>query len=587
MSMAPVCRNRFLAPAALVASALGTLPAGAAPPSSPLEPPEYSIDRASPLVHESSLQAGDLLERGFLRPRVALEARGLLLFSPFDDVDALSGPHLEFAHGDTVSILFSVDRATVGLSPPDPVFVASGVPYNVRDQAQRGHAAGDTFLAADLFDRAGPLMLEENARQNNLLGLNNFDEGGSDLVVGPPTHASTWLAPGTPIDRVDALAHLPRDDRGDIAAAYFSLTSSSPALERLGGTGADVFVAFVVREGACCLDDHCAVTTRPACQAAGGVWLGPGSSCDECVGPIGACCLPEGCVDEIPAYRCRMLDGVFAPDATCEQIDCERIVRGACCIDGERCFDGVRAAVCDAEGGVFYPRARCFSIPCRPADGLHARPTGTADTAAQTNRSCDAPAACCFPDGTCAVIDVIVCTDSGGVPLDGNDDCATCRAFGACCLPNGGCVEIDVTTCTLVAGEWRGADTSCTDGCGHPPREPALWRYATHLELGLVADDDIDAMIVFDQDMDGLFGEHDRVLFSLTRGSPSLATIEGASAVGAAADVFFVKPGAAPRLFAPGRAFGLGLPVDDIDALELVGEDETAAMHAIRNCPAE
>lgn len=583
MRMVPVGCNRLAAPAALVVSGLGCALAGAAPPSSPLDLPEYSLDRASPLVLDGTRRAGDVLERGPLRPWIALDARGLLLFSPSDDIDALSGPHLQFGHTDALSLLFSVDRATVGVSPPDPVFIASGVPYNVRDQAQRGHAAGDTFVAADLFGRAGLLSPEQNARRNNLLGLNNFDEGGSDLVVGPPTHASTWLEPGTPTDRIDALAHLPRDDRGDIAAAYFSLTASSRALDHLGGTGGDVFVAFIAREGACCFDDQCVVATRPACQSAGGAWLGPGSSCDDCRGPVGACCLPEGCLDGIPAFRCRQLDGVFARGATCEEIDCDRMLRGACCIDGEHCFDGVAEPVCEAEGGVFYPHARCFNIPCRPGDGMNA---GSTHTAFQSNQSCDTPAACCFPDGTCSVVDVIACTESGGVPLDGNGDCEACRAYGACCLPNGGCVEIDVATCALVAGDWRGADTSCgDDGCGRPPREPVLWHYASFVELGLVAEDDIDALVVLDEDMDGLFRGHDRVLFSLARGSPSLATIEGASPIGAAADVFVVEPGRAPRVFARGRVFGLGLPPDNIDALELIVEDETAAAHAIRNCP--
>ena len=96
--------------------------------------------------------------------------------------------------------------------------------------------------------------------------------------------------------------------------------------------------------------------------------------------------------------------------------------------------------------------------------------------------------------------------------------------------------------------------------------------FASFADLGLVQDDDIDALVVFDADLDGQFDESDHVLFSLTPwpDSPSLENIVGASAVGAAADVFLAAPGQAPRLFASAVNLGLGAMLDDIDGLEIV-----------------
>lgn len=94
--------------------------------------------------------------------------------------------------------------------------------------------------------------------------------------------------------------------------------------------------------------------------------------------------------------------------------------------------------------------------------------------------------------------------------------------------------------------------------------------YATWYELGLVQNDDIDALLVFDTNANGHFDGLDQVLFSLSPGSPSLATIQGASTQGAAADVFIGTPGQLPAPFAPASFFGLGAPSDNIDALDLV-----------------
>jgi hypothetical protein len=98
--------------------------------------------------------------------------------------------------------------------------------------------------------------------------------------------------------------------------------------------------------------------------------------------------------------------------------------------------------------------------------------------------------------------------------------------------------------------------------------------YTWAFQLGLVegeAGDDIDALIVFDAGEPGSFDAGDMVLFSLEPGSPSLATIPGASPVAPAADVFVFHFGdVSPSVFARAVDLGLGASPDNVDALDYV-----------------
>ena len=110
--------------------------------------------------------------------------------------------------------------------------------------------------------------------------------------------------------------------------------------------------------------------------------------------------------------------------------------------------------------------------------------------------------------------------------------------------------------------------------------------YAGHVELQLQEDDDLDALIVFDTNASNHFDGTDWVLFSLAPGSPSLATIPGASSVAPAADVFIAVPGQAPTLFAAAAEFGLGNAGDNINALDILPCDDVLdclTRHGIRS----
>lgn len=98
--------------------------------------------------------------------------------------------------------------------------------------------------------------------------------------------------------------------------------------------------------------------------------------------------------------------------------------------------------------------------------------------------------------------------------------------------------------------------------------------YASAVLLGLLAGDNIDALVFYD---DGFAGATpgDIVLFSLAPGSPSLA-IGGASA----ADILITSPGATPGIFLPAGAIGL-LPTDDLDALDVIPEPGSCLLFGV------
>ncbi len=110
--------------------------------------------------------------------------------------------------------------------------------------------------------------------------------------------------------------------------------------------------------------------------------------------------------------------------------------------------------------------------------------------------------------------------------------------------------------------------------------------FASSADLGLVPTDDINSMIVFDENANGLFDGTDQVIFSLTPGSPSLGTLDVGIA-GSPADVYSVTAGAAPTatMIASAAALGLAAATDNIDALDYspcTDVDFCAEQHGIR-----
>ena len=219
------------------------------PPVDPLEVPLFSLDSLSPFVDGGTVHASDVLVRN-APATVAFPGPDLGLDDPNDAVDALSFTRT-FDPGDQFVVLFSVDRETVGVASPHPDLVAADVPYNAKDQATRGHQAGDQYHSTALFSmpirRGGrAVVLSRNGQDNNTLVLNNFDEGGTSFGMMPEGTAASYTQ-GQQQDEVDATATQSTGTRGarNGIGLYFSVTAGSPSLDVLSApevpSGANLF----------------------------------------------------------------------------------------------------------------------------------------------------------------------------------------------------------------------------------------------------------------------------------------------------------------------------------------------------------
>lgn len=230
----------FRGAAPLVLAALSSAFAGGPQAHVPLPTPNFSIDLFSPSIGgPNNLRADDLLRKP--GPIQSVFGANMGLGRPGDELDGLSGaypvnPALSF------TLLFSVDRTTVGAVPPDPGLVGAGFPYNVQQQAALNQAAGDLFMATRLFNLGGPLPLAGRAIANNTQVINQGDAGGVDFQLVPDVSPETdW--PGS-YDDVDAVGYLPGGPLRAVSSLFFSVDRHSPSLAFLPGgpaTGASIF----------------------------------------------------------------------------------------------------------------------------------------------------------------------------------------------------------------------------------------------------------------------------------------------------------------------------------------------------------
>ncbi len=124
--------------------------------------------------------------------------------------------------------------------------------------------------------------------------------------------------------------------------------------------------------GGCCIDNACAIDSipQPLCEEQiGGIFLG-GAACgdkdDPCELVPGACCLPNQNCIQVVLDQCDAVGGEWnGPTTTCGGQPC-----GACCFGIDECeVDQVSGPVCDAMGGGFLPGQSCDDDPdpCVPA----------------------------------------------------------------------------------------------------------------------------------------------------------------------------------------------------------------------------
>ena len=161
----------------------------AAPPRNGLPIPLYTLDSESPTIMAgiANIHSDEILRKleGNEYPVTDVLAGGLNLGRPADDLDGISFNRIDVADMGNFILLFSVDRMTTGDVPPDPVMVDQDMPFNVTDQAMRGHAAADGFVSQLSFDRNGILSkgMRGSIYAANIQVINNYDEGG--MIFNP------------------------------------------------------------------------------------------------------------------------------------------------------------------------------------------------------------------------------------------------------------------------------------------------------------------------------------------------------------------------------------------------------------------
>lgn len=201
-------------------------------PTDPLPTPLYAFDNFSPQVVSSPLNAGDVLTLVGGAPTVYVAGPQLGLVDTDNDViDALSMNRL-IGSDDTFVILFSVDRDTIGETPPDGELVEAGVPFNGLDQADKVQAAGDQYLSTSLFMLSGASRARAARSGNNTLIINNYNEGGTEFGASPYIPASGRNRP-VGQDNVNSTATRPgpvRTGGTRSTVLYFSTTADSPSL---------------------------------------------------------------------------------------------------------------------------------------------------------------------------------------------------------------------------------------------------------------------------------------------------------------------------------------------------------------------
>ncbi len=166
-------------------------------PVNPLPTPLFSYDSMSiQVTGPPNFKPADVLEEGPLvgPALVIVPAAGLGLNANGDALNGLSFANNSWDPTAPFTMLFSLDRTSEGLAPPDPQLFGNCLPFNAKDQCDRGTQAGDMYMSTGGFVLNGAFRRPQNSvalSMNSILVVNNYDEGGTDHKANPPGPAST------------------------------------------------------------------------------------------------------------------------------------------------------------------------------------------------------------------------------------------------------------------------------------------------------------------------------------------------------------------------------------------------------------
>ncbi|MCA9242530.1 MAG: hypothetical protein KDA32_01140 [Phycisphaerales bacterium] len=530
--MAPTVNRRALSAAALILAA-GLVASTQAQPvtaRNPLTPPLFTIDANSPTTLGVIDPADVLRVPG---PTIVIDNLGLfLLFSPPDEVDGISLP-MPPEPNEPFAFVFAVNRNSTGAVAPDATLTSMGFPFNVQDQATKGHAAGDAFMSLTLFTLAGgAIPTARSLSANNTLVISQGDAGGVDFYLTPPTSPTTSFV-GT-IDGLSGFAGV----SGSIAPPTAMWAPRGDCNNCPPPINDDPPGAIFVDCGSDVLSTNSGATLSPS---------EPGFSC---AGPYFNTVWYRFLAFETTAQvstcgsQASTILDVFDPN-TMDELACD--------VDG--CGDGHAVA--------------CVSglIPGREYLIRVASPTPASSGAVTISVQCPCPTgACCLPDDTCFdSVNRTQCEDPNGLGGIYLGDATTC--FQAECPPfevTGIFFTVTRTSPSLafLPGTNSGADIYFDNDPRSPGGETL---FAQPGVLGLTAFDDIDGMVVLSAPLSTrgpgpVYNPMtDRVLFTLDGNSPS----------GTPGNIYITTPGGGFMLFASAATLGLSAS-DDIEALDVI-----------------
>ncbi len=502
----------------------------------PLTPPLFTIDANSPTT-VGPIDPADVLR--VPGPTIVVDNLGLfLIFSPPDQLDGLSLP-LMMDPNAPFALVFAVNRNATGAVAPDATLSSMGFPFNMQDQATRGHAAGDAFMSLTLFTVAGgAIPTARSLSANNTLVISQGDAGGVDFYLSPPTPPNFSFVGS--IDGLSSFAGIsgsiaPPPPPPLIAPRGDCNNCPPPPNDNLG---APLFVGC---------GDGAAVDTR-------GATLEPTDPQPSCAGPHFNSVWFQFIAQDTKAQistcgsEAATILAVYDP-ASMEEL--------ACAVSG--CPDQ-RAVACVP--GLTPGHDYLIYV---------ASPTPTSGGIVNVNVQCPCPTgACCLPDDSCVdSVDRLTCEDPNGLGGLYLGDATTC--FHAECPPFSVpgiffTVTRDSPSLNFLPGTNSGADIYFDSDPRGPGGETL---FAQPGVLGLTALDDIDGMVILSggQSTRGpgpMFDPMtDRVLFTLDGNSPS----------GAPGNVYITVPGVGFALFASAATLGLN-PLDDIEAIDFIGCDD-------------
>ena len=334
--------------------------------------------------------------------------------------------------------------------------IQQGTNAVVKDCTIVGNNAANTGGGISVFSDAAisNCMISENEAGDNGGGI--YVWGGHDSTISDCTITSNdafeggglWCAEFTTPDVISTLI------------CNNTVDQTSGAWNDNGGNN----VSATCPQGACCYDGTCQMLSPNDCASIEyALWLGAGSSCDECSTEVtGACCYISDCeyiCNEMSEEDCLSIwPSVFEANATCDCVDCSSPPEsfGACC------YEGAGGLICESSdqktcfmlNGNWYQGSSCECVPCVEETG-----------------------ACCYQADCESACNVMTQSDCESIyngtyfPNSSTCDTVSCpppsEETGACCYVGAAgliCEELNGEWCAELNGTWSpGIPCECID----------------------------------------------------------------------------------------------------------------------------